>query len=166
MHSHLERLQQELETALRGAAPEALANGPAGKWTPAQILEHLQLTYRGTNKGIAKCLENGAPLASPGTFKDRVRAFAVIKLEYFPSGRKSPERAVPKGLPVEQVHAGIFDELRTMDAGLAECERRFGTNKKILDHPVLGPLNVQQWRRFHWVHGRHHAKQIWERLGR
>jgi hypothetical protein len=25
---------------------------------------------------------------------------------------------------------------------------------------VLGPLSMQQWRKFHLIHGRHHLKQI------
>jgi len=28
---------------------------------------------------------------------------------------------------------------------------------------VLGPLTASQWRKFHWIHGRHHVKQISER---
>jgi hypothetical protein len=31
---------------------------------------------------------------------------------------------------------------------------------KIADHPVLGPLTLHQWSRFHYVHARHHMKQI------
>jgi hypothetical protein len=50
-----------------------------------------------------------------------------------------------------------------MDQGLAECEQRFGSEVKMADHVVLGPLTIPQWRRFHLIHTRHHMKQI-ERL--
>lgn len=50
-----------------------------------------------------------------------------------------------------------------MESGLSDCERRFGAVTKITDHPLLGPLTASQWRKFHWVHGPHHAKQIRER---
>jgi hypothetical protein len=30
----------------------------------------------------------------------------------------------------------------------------------VLDHLILGPLTAAQWRKFHWIHGRHHVKQI------
>jgi len=43
---------------------------------------------------------------------------------------------------------------------LAECERRFGKRSKLANHFILGPLTAQEWRRFHWVHTRHHMKQI------
>jgi hypothetical protein len=166
MDSYLQRLHEELEHTIAGTNPATLETAPDGKWSPAQILEHLLLTYQGTNKGAAKCLEKGTSLATAGTFKDLVRSFVVVHLGYFPSGRKAPERAVPKGMPAEEVQRAIFAEIRQMDAGLSECERRFGPARKIMDHPVLGPFNVRQWRKFHWVHGRHHARQIRARLGK
>ena len=165
MDSYLERLRQELEATIASAEPSRMEVGPAGKWTPAQVLEHLYLTYRGTNAGLAKCLEKGAPLGRACTFKDRVRAFAVINLSYFPSGRKSPERAEPKGMLAKDVSSAILPEIEKMEAGFTECERKFGSRAKILDHPALGPLNVAQWQKFHLAHGRHHARQIRERLG-
>ena len=72
MDSYLERLRQELEDAIGGASPGALAEAPAGKWSAAQILEHLFLTYKNTNRGIAKCLERGAPLATGAGRESRV----------------------------------------------------------------------------------------------
>jgi hypothetical protein len=55
----------------------------------------------------------------------------------------------------------IAKELAAMDDFITRCETRFGRSTRILDHPVLGPLTARQWRRFHWVHARHHMKQIW-----
>ena len=166
MNSHLERLRKELESALAGATPAQLANAPEGKWSPALVLEHLWLTYTNTNKGIAKCLEKGAPLATAATFRHRVKTFVVVGLQFLPGGAKAPERAVPRGAPSDEVLHSIFSEIRKMDSGFTECENKFGSKAKLLDHPVLGPLNVRQWRTFHWVHGRHHAQQIRERLGK
>ncbi len=53
-----------------------------------------------------------------------------------------------------------------MGSGLDACERRFGARTKIMDHLFLGPLTASEWRKFHWVHGRHHARQIRERMGK
>ena len=166
MDSYLERLRRELEETMTVASPERMDGGPAGKWTSAQILEHLFLTYHNTNKGLAKCLEKGMPLGTRATLQHRVGTLLVVNLAYFPKGRKTPERAAPKGMPADEVRREILPEIQRMDAGFAECERRFGASVKILDHPVLGPFDVGQWRKFHWVHGRHHTRQIQERLGR
>jgi hypothetical protein len=164
MNSYLERLRQELEDAIAGASPSALAQAPAGKWSAAQILEHLFLTYKNTNRGMAKCLETGAPLATRATLKQRVATLLVVNFGYMPAGRKAPERATLRGMSPEEVQPAIAPELQRMASGLEDCERRFGARTKIMDHPFLGPLTAEEWRRFHWVHGRHHARQIRERI--
>lgn len=166
MDSYLEQLRRELEETMTVTSPDRMVNGPEGKWTPAQVLEHLYLTYHNTNKGLAKCLEKGTPLGTRASLRHRLSTLLVVNLAYFPKGRKSPERAVPKGMAVEEVLRAILPEIQQMDAGLAECERRFGQRAGILDHPVLGPLNVGEWRKFHWVHGKHHTRQIRERAGK
>ena len=163
MNSCLEHLRRELESAVEGLTASAMAKASAGKWNSAQILEHLYLTYKNTNKGIAKCLETGAPLATHATLKQRVGTLLVVNLAYLPGGAKAPERAVPRGMAPEEVRTTIFGEIQRMDSGLDECERRFGAGTKIMDHPILGPLTSKQWRKFHCVHGRHHARQIRER---
>jgi len=166
MDSYLERLRRELEDATGGATAGALAQAPAGKWSAAQILEHLFLTYQNTNRGLAKCLAQGAPLATRATLKHRVATLLVVNLGYLPGGRKSPERVTPRGMPPEEVQQAIAPELEKMDSGLDDCERRFGARTKIMDHLILGPLTAREWRSFHWVHGRHHARQIRERMGK
>ena len=166
MNSYLERLRQELEDAVGGAGAGDLAKAPAGKWSAAQILEHLFLTYMHTNRGLAKCLEQGAPLATRATLKDRFATVLVVNLGYLPGGRMAPERAVPRGMSPEEAQQAIAPELQKMGLGLDDCERRFGVRTKILDHPILGPLTAEQWRKFHWIHGRHHARQIRERMGK
>ncbi len=166
MNSYLERLQRELEDATRNADTVALAQAPAGKWSAAQILEHLFLTFKHTSRGLAKCLEQDAPMAARPTLKDRLATILVLNLGYIPSGRKAPERATPRGTPPEEVQPAIVAELQRMASSLDDCERKFGRRAKIMDHPSLGPLTANEWRKFHWAHGRHHARQIRERIGK
>jgi hypothetical protein len=47
-----------------------------------------------------------------------------------------------------------------MDLALDGAAARFGARVKLMNHPIIGPLSVRQWRRFHWVHTRHHVRQI------
>jgi hypothetical protein len=165
MHSYLEQLRRELDEATGGADTGALRQPTKGKWTPAQITEHLLLTYKGTNAGLAKCLAAAAPLAREITLKDRVGILLVVDLGYLPNGRKAPERTIPRGLPFQEARMAMFSELEKMALGLDDCERRFGARTRILDHPILGPLTANQWRKFHLVHGHHHVRQIRERIG-
>jgi hypothetical protein len=158
---YLEQLQQAIAEAVSGMTIEQLEFHPAGKWCAAEVLEHLYLTYRGTLNGCERCLHEGKPLARTPGFQDRARTGVVIGLGYMPYGRQAPERSRPRGMKAEEVAKAIGPELVAMDAAITRCEERLGGRTRILDHPVLGPLTARQWRKFHWVHGRHHVKQLW-----
>ena len=160
MDSYLQRLHETLASATRGITAEELRRHPEGKWCAAEVLEHLLLTYTGTVKGCEKCLQTGKPLGSKPTLRQRFSALAVTEFRYFPTGRQAPERARPKGMEPEKVLAEIGPQIVRMDELIAQCEKQYGSRIKMMNHPVLGPLTVGEWRKFHWVHGRHHMKQI------
>jgi hypothetical protein len=159
MDSDLEKMQKLLATATAGMSDEELQWHPKGKWSAAEVLEHLFLTYTGTIKAFERAMHSGRPLASPPTIKHRLQAFVVFGLNYLPSGRKAPPHALPRGLIPEQVNADIQGKIHAMEEIIGECERRLGSGP-LLDHPILGPLTAKQWRKFHLIHGRHHARQI------
>ena len=161
----LEYVRRETERATREASAEALLHAPNGKWSPAQVLEHLMLSYTATTKGLLRATQSG--LIEPGTrtLKHRAKCAYVLGLGRFPAGVEAPKHTEPgKGLGEEPLRR-FNDALVAMDSTLVDVERRFGKGVLILMHPVLGPLTAQQWRRFHQVHGRHHLKQIAARLG-
>jgi hypothetical protein len=54
----------------------------------------------------------------------------------------------------------IRNNLAEMDRLHAECLARFGHRGYLANHPVLGPLTITQWPKFHWVHTRHHMKHV------
>jgi hypothetical protein len=115
---------------------------------------------------MEKVLAKDAPLATRATLKQRIAVLWVLNLENIPGRRDAPERLMPQGMPPEAARQAMGTELQKMVSVLDECERRFGAGTKILDHLFLGPLTVDQWRKFHWIHGRHHARQIRERMGK
>jgi hypothetical protein len=160
MDAYLERLQEGIRSATRGMSAEDLRRHPEGKWSTAEILEHLYLTYTGTVKGLERCLHEDKPLARAPLLKDRMRTLVVTGLRHFPEGRKAPERAQPRGMHADEVLREIRPRISAMDDLITQCEARFGKRTRVLDHPVLGPLTARQWRMFHWVHGQHHLKQI------
>jgi len=165
MDARLSQLRQEISSVVAGLSGQQLSTHTPGKWCTAEILEHLYLTYTATTKGVQRVLESGPPRVTPVTWKQRGRALLVTGFAYLPSGRKSPPMARPKGLPAAKVQTEIGARIAEMDAILATCESKFGGRLKVLNHPILGPLTVNQWRKFHLVHGRHHLKQI-QRLRR
>jgi hypothetical protein len=166
MDFYLQKLQAEIVAVTGGLDTEALSRRPEGKWCAAEILEHLYLTYRGTAKNLERCLREGKLPGHVPTVRDRLRTAVVVGFGYMPTGRKSPELAVPKGMAAEQVVKEIAPQLAAMDRVITQCESEFGKHARLLDHPVLGPLTAAQWRKFHWVHGKHHVKQLWRLRGK
>ena len=160
MDSRLLRLQNEINEVIGGMTPEDLARQNGDKWSAGMILEHLYLTYTGSTKGFERCAAADKPLARAVTLQDRLRTMVVVGLQYLPEGRKAPEGTRPKGIPAEQVVAEIGRQIERMDSAIAACEAKYGSNTRLLDHPALGPLTGKQWRKFHWVHGRHHIRQL------
>jgi hypothetical protein len=160
MDPRLRTLQLEIADSISDLESEGLTFHEPGQWCIGEILEHLYWTYTGTIKGCMRLLESGKPQTSRMTLKNAVRSMIVVGLGYMPSGRKSPAVAQPRGLAAQKVAKEIEAKITEMDDVLTQCAATFGVRLKVLDHPVLGPFSVQQWRKFHLVHGRHHVKQI------
>jgi DinB superfamily len=157
--NQLKKLQQQIGAATAGLSAEQLSWHPPGKWSAAEVLEHLYLTYTGTIKGLERVVAAGKPLTTAASWQQRGRKWVVLGLGYLPSGREAPAFARPRGVAAEKVLTEVDLKIAEMDAMLGQCEEKFGRGV-LLDHPILGPLNGAGWRKFHLVHGMHHVKQI------
>ncbi len=160
MDFYLQQVLDVIESTAQGMDPGQMQRHRPGKWSSAEILEHLSRTFSGTVKAMQRVLDAGKPLARRPRLRERIAVGVVVELGYFPSGRPAPEFTLPRGVPAEHVLSEINEHVRAMDQTIAACERQFGSSVKIADHPVLGPLSTRQWRKFHWVHTCHHMKQI------
>ncbi|HME31510.1 MAG TPA: DUF1569 domain-containing protein [Terriglobales bacterium] len=159
----LEQIRQEAERLTRDMSPAGWHHAPPGKWSCAQIFEHLLLSYTATTNETLKAMQIGKPLGGKPTLRDRISTFYVAGLGLLPSGRTTLKQTTPKnGAGLESLRQ-FNDALVAMDATLTDAEKRFGSRVKLLDHPILGPLTAKEWRRFHRTHARHHLKQVAER---
>jgi hypothetical protein len=166
MHPTTEHIHKILVSVTQGMTPEDWQRHVDGKWSSAEVIEHLSLTYSGTVRSMQKVVEAGAPTATPRRLKQRLAIWWITTLGCFPEGRQAPQGVRPKGEPGPPgaVLTAALENLSKMEAAIADCERRFGS-VRLSDHPMLGALTGTQWRKFHSVHARHHAAQI-ERLRR
>lgn len=156
----LERLSDEMESSIAGLSTEQMGQSPVGKWNVANILEHLAMAFGATAKGLEEALaESGVRKIPAAAFGQRVSVFVVIELGYFPTGRKAPAFVQPTGSDAETSLRRFRENLRRMDAALTEATQRWGSGK-IAVHPIFGPLAGRQWRKFHYIHTCHHAKQV------
>lgn len=166
MHRDIEACRSVIEAATIGLDDERAAIRVDGRWSIAEIIEHLDRTYTGTVKGLERCLDAGAPRVSTPTPRSRLRRFIVVTLGWFPTGIQAPRHVLPGG---EVALSAMADRIRLhlaeMDAALIRATERFGSGA-VLDHPILGPFTTEDWARFHRVHTRHHCRQIAERRRR
>lgn len=166
MNRDLEACRSIIESAIAGLDDVQGAVRVDGRWSIAEIVEHLDRTYTGTSKGLARCLETGATRATAPTARTRLRRFAIVTIGWFPTGIEAPRHVVPSGaILLSAVTARARQHLAEMDEIFVQVRERFG-RQAVLDHPLLGPFTIADWARFHFVHTRHHCAQIRERRGR
>jgi hypothetical protein len=109
--------------------------------------------------------EAGIPQVRAASVPELLKKLLIVNLGVFPAGAKAPAMVVPKGDPGPVALERAFANLKRMDAAVAAAEERWGGVKPIAMHPILGPLNPREWRKFHYVHGHHHLLQIRKRSG-
>jgi hypothetical protein len=162
--SRLAELSALVLEPLRGRTDAEWERGPAGKWTPAQIVEHLALGLSLSGETFL-ARSNHAPMSRrPRTPAERIASLLILGFRWFPPGRKAPSRTTPmeitRRVAEEHFLAGI--------AGWVQVEHDLLPTRGhdlFVKHPRLGDLTIGEWIRFHLIHGRHHARQIRRRIG-
>ena len=160
LHPDVQGVADAIEQAVAGMSTDQLAWCPEGKWSTANILEHLSITYGGTARAMKKVADKRASIATKPTAYQRLARFVVTGIGYLPGGRKAPQGTEPSGMKPDAVLSKIRANLAEMDAAMMAAAQHVPASQAIADHPILGPLTLRQWRRFHRVHTNHHMKQI------
>ena len=123
-----------------------------------QLAPASQTTSRPSRKG------KNASLATGASLRQRIASFVLLHLGYFPEGRQAPKHVMPTGeVDLTALVDAVRRDLARLDAAAVKARERFG-GAKVLDHPILGAMTVEEWLKFHLVHTRHHEKQIRTRL--
>ena len=167
MHQDLETLRDELERALGGLddkQTQLRPGGDAARWSIHETVGHLLLTYAATEQVMETRIAKGTMTRAQPSIAQRVGQAVVIRAGLFPRGRTAPEMVcpdpkaapVPSGILIERVSVA----LKNLDMRVAAAEKLFGRQGRSVSHLILGPMSLDQWRRFHLIHGRHHIKFI------
>jgi hypothetical protein len=160
VHRDLELCRDGLRRAVAGLSSADSEISPGGVWSIANIIEHLDLTYTRNATALERRLAKGNAPERKRTLRQSAIRTLIVTIGYFPPGRTAPDMVVPQGKRFTEVAVQLDAHLDQLDRCLAEGERVFGARRPVLDHPVIGPFSISDWRRFHWVHTRHHLKQI------
>ena len=149
---------------LAGRPETAWQQAPPGKWTSAQIVEHLALALEMSATTFA-ARRGKEPMTRRGTtLREKVGRVFTFGLGWFPPGRKAPAPTTP----APRVEARAAEaHFRAACATWERMERELLPTRRhdlFVKHPRLGDLTLEEWARFHTVHARHHARQIRARL--
>ena len=163
----LNQLLREIDASLHNLdATQTQLQPPSrpNKWSIQQIIEHLLLTYSSTETAVSARLAKRTPTRAKPTLPNRVTQFALLRCGYFPPGREAPPMVTPQPnthpLSGADLAHSAAELLARLDLLFNKAETLFGPASKCANHTVLGPLNIDQWRKFHLVHGKHHLRQI------
>ncbi|MBI4421905.1 MAG: DUF1569 domain-containing protein [Gemmatimonadetes bacterium] len=148
---------------LHGIGGDTWHRAPRGKWSITQIIAHLGMgidlssaTFerRGEKQGMIR-------RSSPG---QAVLRHLLLGLGRYPPGRKAPESTAPPEHPDPDLITAQFRMGVERFGTLIETWPEERQLQVFVKHPLLGDLNLPEWVRFHYVHCRHHARQIRDRL--
>jgi len=162
----LAELEDLILGPLRGRSDAECQAVVDGKWSAAQIIEHLALGLELSGQKFSE-RRAAAPMARrPGRPAERIAKFLIMGLRWFPPGRKAPEKTVP-GMGVTRATAErhFRDGLDLWNRITRELLPQRAADL-FVRHPRMGDMTMEEWIRFHGIHARHHARQIRERLVR
>ena len=168
MNPTLQQLQREIAYSLNGLdAAQTQLHPPSrpDKWNIQQIMEHLLLSYSGTEMALNARLIKRTPTKAKPSIPQYLGQYTLIHLGYFPHGRKAPPLVTPTAPtahPIcgDDLTQAASEHLAKLDLLCAEAEELFGCTCRFASHMALGPLRAEQWRKFQLIHGEHHLKQI------
>jgi hypothetical protein len=138
---------------------------PAGKWTPAQIVEHLALAFEYSARGVDARREQAPMTPAMPTPRQWVGRLFVFGWGWVPTGvARSPRVARPAARVMASIAEARFRDGLARWRALERDLLPVRPHDLFVRHPSLGDLDVDQWIRLHAWHCRHHAKQIRRRL--
>jgi hypothetical protein len=168
MHAVLEQVVSQISIEvlrLDAEKTQLHPNGLAYKWSAQQVVEHLVLGYRLTSSALETRLNKGRLSRNrKRTYLQWSLQLMILSFGKLPRGVPALDEVMPvagsfAAMDGQQLGNLIRQEMEAMDKLFDACRRKFGM-ERVAVHPFLGPLRVDQWRRFHVVHGLHHLTQL------
>ena len=168
MHVVLEQVVSQISSEvlrLDAEKTQLHPNGLAYKWSAQQVVEHLVLGYRVTSSALETRLNKGRlSRKRKRTYLQWSLQLMILSFGKLPQGVPALDETMPvagrfAAMDGQQLGNLIRREVDAMDKLFDACRRKFGM-ERVAVHPFLGPLRVDQWRRFHEVHGWHHLAQL------
>ena len=159
----LAALEPMILDRLRGVEEDDWHTAPSGRWTLAQILEHLAIGVDHVVRQLGE-RKDRTDMKRRADPRQTLMRHLVLGVGRIPRGRKTPKAARPGDRPDPEL---AMAQYRMAVAELARLTESVPADRQtaiFVQHPILGDLNLPEWVRFFYVHNRHHGHQIDVRL--
>jgi hypothetical protein len=131
----------------------------AGKWTPAQVAEHVALTM---DQSVLILEGRSTSVSLPKLLRPLVRRFMLrplLRSGRFRRGGKAPRGFVPSAHGVSQAEVAAALE-RSLVAYERAVTRSHHGGHDTFEHPVFGRIPLVDYVRLNELHARHHEAQL------
>jgi hypothetical protein len=130
-----------------------------GKWSPAQVTEHVALAYEQT-RDLLK--HPGKSRGAPRLLRPVIRFLYVrpiLRNGRFPSGGKSPRQFQPTSTsrPAEELCGRLESAALGLEGDFDQLNRQ---GQQSLTHPIFGSISLPDALRFQAFHTTHHRQQL------
>ncbi len=168
MHAVLERVVHQISSEVSHLDTDAAQLHPKGlsyKWNAQQVVEHLVLGYRMTTEALETRLKKGRLSRKHSrTYLQWALQMMILSFGAMPHGVPALDETMPQpgsfpAMSGRELADLLRRESEAMNTTLDACRRKFGI-ERVGIHPLFGPLRVDQWRRYHALHGSHHLTQL------
>lgn len=152
----VERFAAACRAVSASAWPEPVA---PGKWSPAQVAEHVAVAYELSRKAITGQFPGRA---APAFLRPLVRRFflaPVLRRGAFGRRAKAPGVFLPGPVSStpESAAARVTETATAFEQLLAETARS-GTDR--VNHPFFGTVPLADYLRLQAIHTNHHLRQL------
>jgi len=165
MHPILKAALEPLAAQIEPVSLEEAQVRPSpghGRWCAQEILEHLILTYKLTSDSVSKQLKSGrVPKNKRGVLQSVLR-MQTLGVGHMPNGVQAMKAVRPEEYTPEAgsaIAVRFMQSAEEMDTHLVAARKKFGI-QACGEHPFFGVMRVDEWRRYHSIHARHHAGQL------
>lgn len=162
IYSENARIREKLKQTVGSlTAEQADRRAEDGKWSVAEIVEHISLVDEGTAKICAKLLQKAksdgraadGAVNLPETFLQKSAEIAHMKVEAPEFVRPASSRTIAESLARMDENQESIDEIRPL------FELFDGTAHKF-PHPFFGDISAHEWLALRGGHEARHIKQI------
>ena len=160
---HLARLEPLVLAPLHGLSDGDWYRAPKGKWSIAQIVQHVAIGIDLVGRSFA-ALAGTPPMRRQNKPHETVLRHLTLGIGHYPAALKALPQANPDPKPDHDLVTAQFR------MGVEQYKEIAGTwtttqqQDHYVPHPLLGDLNFPEWVRFHFLHCRHHATEIRQRM--